>query len=123
MAETNRVEEIPVTELAVFDPAETDGLYWKRFHRTVMERAGAELARRREAVSLTLSGALTGWARLVVPAAAAAAALAALFLVQEPRIDRTQVVVDDILEVPSAIAESEAEFSATFSALAAAENF
>lgn len=123
MAETDRIEESPVDELGALDPAAADSLYWKRFHHAVMERAGAELARRRDAVSLTLSGALTGWARLVVPAAAAAAAVAALLLVQEPAADATRVVVDDILDVPSTLTEPEAEFSAMFSALAAAENF
>jgi hypothetical protein len=113
-----------VIELEAIDPATRDGLYWSRFHREVMQRAGAELARRRDLVTVTISDALSGWARMVVPVAAVAAAMAGVLLVQSGEPGSSEVVVDDILDVPSRLAENpEIELAPTFSALAVAENF
>ena len=129
MAEKNNTIDMDfedrVQELQVVDPGAQDGLYWARFHRDVMNRAIAELARRRDMMQLTMSEALTGWARLVVPAAAVAAAVAAVFLVQQPGIGTDQVIVEDILDVPSSIEDGEAEpdFTPTLSATAVAESF
>lgn len=130
MAEKNNTTEIDfddrVRELQVVDPGAQDGLYWARFHREVMTRAMAELARRREMVRLTMSEALSGWARLVLPAAAVAAAVAAIVLVQQPGAGVEQVIVEDILDVPSSIeddAEAEPDFAPTLSATAVAESF
>jgi len=113
-----------VEELRGMDPGETDGLYWVRFHRDVMSRAVAELARRREIVQLTMSQALSGWARLVVPAAAVAAAAAGVLLVEQTGREAGQVIVEDILDVPSSIEEeAEPDFAPTLNATAVAENF
>lgn len=123
---TNVDLEDRVTELDLVDPGAEDGLYWPRFHREVMARAMDELARRRDMVQLTISGALSGWARLVVPAAAAAAAVAGVLIVQQPGPGSDQVVVEDILDVPSSIeeeAEGEVDFAPTLSATAIGENF
>lgn len=112
-----------VMELDAIDPAVHDGLYWARFHREVMRLAGAELARRRDAVQATISEALSGWARTVVPIAAVAAALAGVALVQNPDPASSQVVVD-ILDLPSSLDEEpEADFTPTLSAAAIAESF
>lgn len=112
-----------VTELDAIDPAAHDGLYWARFHREVMRRAGAELARRREVVQVTISDALSGWARMVVPVAAVAAALAGVALVQSSEPASSRVVVD-ILDVPSSLSEElEADFTPALSAAAIAESF
>jgi hypothetical protein len=113
-----------VIELDAIDPATRDGLYWSRFHRDVMQRAGAELARRRELMEVTISDALSGWARMVVPVAAVAAAMAGVLLVQSGDSGSSQVVIDDILDVPSSLVEDpEIEIAPTFGALAVAENF
>ncbi len=112
-----------VVELEAIDPAARDGLYWTRFHREVMKRAGAELARRRQQVEVTIADALSGWARMVVPVAAVAAALAGVMLVQNTPAPPSQVVVD-VLDVPSAVDEEpEPDFIPTLSATAVAENF
>jgi len=116
--------DVRVTELEAIDPGAEDGLYWARFHRNVMQRASAELARRRELVQVTLADALSGWARMVVPAAAAAAALAGALLVQAPEPASQQALVEDALDMPSTLVEGpEPEVAPTFGALAVAENF
>lgn len=113
-----------VRELEVLDPGAGDGFYWARFHRTVMERATHELARRREMLSPTLTDALSGWARLVLPAAAAAAAVAGSFLLNPGESQTARVVVDDVLDLPSVLAEDpDSEVTIAFSALAVVENF
>ncbi|MDT8369225.1 MAG: hypothetical protein RQ745_08445, partial [Longimicrobiales bacterium] len=80
MADVNRRNDAEigerVAELEMLDPGRADAFYWVRFHRGVMERASSELARRRAMITPTLADALSGWARLVLPAAAAAAAVA-----------------------------------------------
>ena len=112
-----------VIELDAIDPATRDGLYWARFHREVMARAVAELARRRELVEVTIADALSGWARMVVPVAAVAAAMAGVLLVQSPEEPAAQVIVD-ALDVPSALGEEpEADFTPALSATAIAESF
>ncbi len=127
MTERNDIDfEDRVEELHMVDPGVDDGLYWARFHRQVMARAVDELARRREMVRLTISEALSGWARLVVPAAAIAAAAAGVLIVQQPSAGADQVIVEDILDVPSTVeteAEAITDFSPTLNATAIAENF
>jgi len=129
MADMNDTTEFDfddrVTELEVVDPAKTDGLYWARFQREVMQRALSELARRREQVRLTVSEALSGWARLVLPSAVAAAAVAGFLIVQTPESGDEVMIVEDILDVPSELEEesTEVDFTPTLSATAVAENF
>jgi len=130
MAEMNKETGVPhearVEELDALDPGAGDGLYWARFHRSVMTRAMEELARRREMVQLTVADALSGWARLVVPAAAVAATIAGALIVQEPGPGVEQLIVEDILDVPSSVeddAETVTDFTPTLNATAVAENF
>jgi hypothetical protein len=63
--------------LEVLDPGHTDPGYWSRFHGRVMSVVSAELARRRLLEQeLTVSQVVQAWWRVLVPAAALAAALA-----------------------------------------------
>jgi|GEM_PF-1266774 len=115
--------DAPVTELEAIDPGAEDGLFWARFHRGVMERATAELARRRDLVGVTIADALSGWARMVVPMAAAAAAVAAVALFQSPEASSPERLVD-VLDVPSTLDEDlEGELMPSLSATAIAESF
>jgi hypothetical protein len=66
--------------LRAVDPASRDPNYWLRFRSWVMTAAGPELARRRLMRELTVGDMLVSWARGVVPAAMAAAVIAALVL-------------------------------------------
>ena len=66
--------------LATLDPERTDPGYWHRFHRWVLNSAGAELARRRRGADASVSGVMFSWRRTLVPTAAVAAILAGFFL-------------------------------------------
>ena len=70
--------------LVQLDPERDRPGYWARFHRSVVQRAALELARRRRATALTVSGMVTSWARTVVPSALMAAAVAGLILLRAP---------------------------------------
>lgn len=83
---TTREPKVPLEEL---DPASRDPAYWHRFHRTVMQAVGPALARRREA-RVSLEGVLLSWSRLLVPAAAA---VAAILLVGEAETGETVVLI------------------------------
>ena len=72
------------TALEALDPGGDDGLYWARFRRSVLLRAGAELARRRERVEATVEDVVVAWGRAVVPLAVVAAGLAAVLLWEAP---------------------------------------
>ena len=112
-----------LTEIEAIDPGAGDGLYWARFHRAVMQRASAELARRRDVVAVTISDALSGWARAVLPVAAVAAALAGVTLMEAPEPTVPDRLVD-VLEVPAAPEDDlEGELTPSISAAAIAENF
>jgi hypothetical protein len=69
-------------DLGVLDPGHLDDTYWARFRVRVVTTATDELARRREMADITLLDVAQSWARVLVPAAAVAAALGALLLSQ-----------------------------------------
>ena len=68
--------------LATLDPERMDPGYWPRFHRWVLNSAGAELTRRRRGADTTVSEVMFSWWRTLVPTAAAAVVLAGLFLLR-----------------------------------------
>jgi hypothetical protein len=83
--------------LEALDPATRDPAYWESFHDAVLRAASSELARRR-AMPLTISGVLLSWSRTLVPAAAAAAAVAGILLVPLAEADDSLLFgVEDIL--------------------------
>ncbi len=86
---------VPLDEL---DPGRRDPGYWDRFHAAVMTAAAPELARRR-ALPVTVGGVLLSWGRMIVPGAAVAAAVAAIFLVPQGEFEEpdTLYAVEDIL--------------------------
>ncbi len=49
--------------LSALDPASADPAYWPRFRAHVIDRAGAELARRRRLAELTVADVLSSWSR------------------------------------------------------------
>ena len=64
------------------DPATDDPNYWFRFRSWVMTGAARELARRRLIAPVTVGDVMTSWARMVVPTAVLAAALAGVLLIR-----------------------------------------
>lgn len=69
---------------AAVDPGGADPHYWARFHRTVLQRSLPELVRRRRESTLSLSEVVSSWARTLLPAAAAAAAVGAILISRSP---------------------------------------
>lgn len=68
--------------LESLDPATEDPNYWVRFRGWVLTGAARELARRRLVAQLTVGDVMTSWARMVVPTAVLAAAVAGLLLMR-----------------------------------------
>ncbi len=85
--------------LSVLDPESRDPNYWLRFRWWVMSGAAGELARRRQAVSLTVGDVLESWARALLPTAALVAAVASMLLLraEEPSNDFQPLVVEELL--------------------------
>ncbi|NNM31727.1 MAG: hypothetical protein HKO53_01590 [Gemmatimonadetes bacterium] len=81
------------------DPGWDDPGYWTAFRASVMDRARLELARRREAIRLTVPTVLFGWSRGLVPAALAAAAIAGFMVVSEQgaAVDPEPLALEDIV--------------------------
>ena len=110
------------TALAVLDPAQPDPNYWMRFREWVVTSSAGELARRRLMVELTMGDVMSSWARTLVPAAVAAAAIAGFMLVRAPANDRQQVVsVEELLTsdvegetIPVTLGEDDAEPAVAF---------
>lgn len=75
----------PAYDLGILDPGRRDSSYWARFRFRVMTRAADELRRRREMAEFTVLGVVQSWARVLVPAAAVAAAVGAVLLSQGRR--------------------------------------
>ena len=75
----------PGYDLGILDPGRRDSSYWARFRFRVMTRAADELRRRREMAAFTVLDVVQSWARVMVPAAAVAAALGAVLLSQNRR--------------------------------------
>ena len=67
-------------DLGVLDPGREDSNYWARFRIRVMTGAADELARRRGRAGATVLELVQSWSRVLVPAAAVAAAVTALEL-------------------------------------------
>ena len=79
----SRVREGPPDlgyDLGILDPGRGDSKYWARFRIRVMSRAADELARRRGRAGVTVLELVQSWSRVLVPAAAVAAAVTALEL-------------------------------------------
>jgi len=72
----------PGYDLGILDPGRRDLGYWARFRSHVMTKAGDELARRREMATVTVLDLAQSWTRVLVPAAAVAAAVGAVLLSQ-----------------------------------------
>ena len=70
--------------LRELDPAVGRRGYWATFHKSVLDAARFELARRRRAMQETVAGTVTSWARAVVPSAVLTAAAAAVILLVVP---------------------------------------
>ncbi len=83
--------------LAAVDPASMDPNYWFRFGAWIVENATPELARRRLAAELTVGDVMTSWARVVMPTAILAAALAALMLLRGESIPTQPLGVEELL--------------------------
>lgn len=84
--------------LSALDPETYDPNYWFRFRGWVVSSAAGALARRRIPVELTIGDVLTSWARMVVPTAAVAAAVAAVVLVR-PDVPLRQNVAAEPLPI------------------------
>lgn len=68
--------------LSGLDPGTRNPAYWGWFYRTVMARAGPELARRRGEGTVEVADVVASWSRALVPVALLAAALAGLLLME-----------------------------------------
>ncbi|MDE2805488.1 MAG: hypothetical protein OXN18_10130 [Gemmatimonadota bacterium] len=86
--------------LRVLDPAHECPGYWERFRAEIMERAAFELARRRDLARESVELVLSGWSRSLIPAALAAAVIAAIMVgseaVRDPGPDAS-LVLEDVL--------------------------
>lgn len=88
------------TWLAPVDPGRGDATYWMRFHRSALEAARFELARRRREAELTVVGVVSSWSRALLPAALTAAAAAGLLLVRPAGQDLEALVpVEEVLNM------------------------
>ena len=79
-------ERLPLGRL---DPGSRDPGFWVRFHAQVMDRARAELARRRLAVEPTVADMVCAWRRTLIPLTLLAAALAAILLTMSGKEQQT----------------------------------
>ena len=68
----------------ILDPQLRSPGYWARLRGNVMERAANELYRRRLLRSVSVADLLQSWARMLVPAAAVAAAIGGFLLLRNP---------------------------------------
>lgn len=93
--------------LGALDPSATDSSYWTRFERSVLSRAGGELARRRAMAQLTVSDLVSSWARAVVPTALLAAAAAGLMLVDLPGGPALEQGAEAMVGVEEVLADGE----------------
>lgn len=91
----------PKVPLDVLDPERDDPGYWDRFQARVLEAVAPVLAERRRE-RITVGDVMLSWSRLVLPLAAAAAALGVLI----PRVALQDEVVavagvEDVIGVPA----------------------
>lgn len=89
-------------DLSELDPGSQDERYWAWFHQTVMTRAVAELALRRELARQTVSDVLASWSRSLVPAALVAASVATIMTIsahkRSTQVPVTPVAFDEVLD-------------------------
>lgn len=78
----NDADPIVTRWMTAIDPAQDHPEYWADFHERVMDRCEGLLELRRVASRPSISATLSSWRSTLVPAALAAAALAALLLWQ-----------------------------------------
>ena len=86
--------------LTALDPERIDPGYWQRFHRWVLNSAGAELVRRRRRADASVSDVMFSWWRTLVPTAVVVAILAGFFLLREgtrPRQPVAYMSVDELI--------------------------
>lgn len=88
-------------DLRNLDPGHPDDRYWTWFHQSVMTRAVAELAIRREMARASVSDVLASWSRSLVPAALVAAGIATIMTLaaQRTSVELTEgpVAFDEVL--------------------------
>jgi hypothetical protein len=83
--------------LGALDPSSRDPNYWLRFRGWVVTGASRELARRRLMAELTVGDVLTSWARMVVPTAVLAAAMAGMMLMRGGGVTEHPIGVEELL--------------------------
>jgi hypothetical protein len=81
--------------LGELDPGRDDPSYWMGFHNRVGEANRLELMRRRRESERSVAGVVSGWSRIVVPAALVAAAVAGLVLARP--IAESPVALEDMI--------------------------
>lgn len=89
-----------MTSLRTLDPGHEQPGYWNETRARIMERVAFELARRRAAARESVAAVLSGWSRSLIPAAVAAAAIAAVLVSAEAResgLPEAQLVMRDML--------------------------
>jgi len=99
-AEVNMEDNDRMTSLRALDPGRENPGYWNEYRARIMDRVAFELARRRAAARESVASVLSGWSRSLIPAAVAAAAIAAVLLSAEARgsgVPEAQLVMQDIL--------------------------
>lgn len=117
-------DEVVAEALRHLDPASVDPNYWMRFRSWVVESASTELARRRLMADLTVGDVLSSWARPLMPAALAAAAVAGMMLARVPTppspaplaIEELLVSELDDEPIPAALGTDEAGPAVAFAA-------
>ncbi len=89
-----------MTSLRALDPGHERPGYWTETRARIMDRVAFELARRRAAARESVASVLSGWSRSLIPAAVAAAAIAAVLVSTEAResgVPEAQLVMQDML--------------------------
>jgi len=86
--------------LGEVDPGRADATYWLRFHRSTVDGARFELARRRREAELTVVEVVSSWSRALLPVALAAAAAAGIMLARaEVPVAEHHLLVEEVLSM------------------------
>lgn len=99
-AEVNMEDNDRIATLEALDPGHERPGYWDERQARIMNRVAFELARRRTAARESVAAVLSGWSRSLIPAAVAAAAIAAVLVATEARQNgepAPQLVMRDML--------------------------
>lgn len=99
-AEVDMEDNDRMTSLEALDPGHERPGYWNDARARIMDRVAFELARRRAAARESVAAVLSGWSRSLIPAAVAAAAIAAVLVSTEVRQrgePAPQLVMQDML--------------------------